>query len=83
MKEVIELVQTCYMCPEQYEGKLDTGEKVYVRYRWGHGRLDIDDNTISEINTPADPFKGYFDEGELEKLFNQANIKLDIDIIQK
>lgn len=36
---VIELRQTCLACPEQWEGTLDDGRVVYVRYR--HGRLTL------------------------------------------
>lgn len=33
---VVELRQTCLACPEQWEGHLEDGQVVYVRYRHGH-----------------------------------------------
>jgi len=33
--KVITLRRTCYACPAQWEGTLDTGEHIYVRFRWG------------------------------------------------
>lgn len=38
MKETLaitELVQTCGACPSQWEGTLDDGRVVYIRYRFG------------------------------------------------
>lgn len=32
-------VQTCFACPEQYEGELITGEYFYFRYRYGVASL--------------------------------------------
>lgn len=32
---VISLVQTCGACPSQWDGVLDDGRAIYVRYRWG------------------------------------------------
>lgn len=29
------LTQTCAECPSQWEGTLEDGRHVYVRYRWG------------------------------------------------
>ncbi len=33
------LTQTCSACPSQWEGTLEDGRMVYIRYRWGH--LDV------------------------------------------
>ena len=33
------LIQTCELCPSQWEGNLEDGRMVYVRYRWG--RLSV------------------------------------------
>lgn len=30
-----EIYKTCEACPSQWQGKLETGEYVYIRYRWG------------------------------------------------
>jgi len=33
--KVVELTKTCKACPAQWEGQLDDGRVIYVRYRWG------------------------------------------------
>lgn len=37
--KVVAVVQTCGMCPSQWEGIADDGREVYARYR--HGRLYV------------------------------------------
>lgn len=32
---VIEIEQTCFACPSQWEGYTDDDRSIYVRYRWG------------------------------------------------
>lgn len=39
MRKVIELKRTCESCPSQWEGKLDNGHTIYIRYR--HGFLNV------------------------------------------
>lgn len=34
--KVTTLTLTCGGCPTQWEGSLDTGECIYIRYRWGY-----------------------------------------------
>lgn len=36
MNKVIEIEQTCSACPAQWEGVLEDGRAIYIRYRWGH-----------------------------------------------
>ena len=48
MKRIIELRCTCAACPEQWEGKLETGESLYARERSGWMRVDLDEVTIHE-----------------------------------
>jgi hypothetical protein len=33
--KVVSLKLTCNACPSQWEGNLDDGRMIYVRYRWG------------------------------------------------
>lgn len=33
--KVAYLEQTCTACPSQWEGKMEDGRYVYIRYRWG------------------------------------------------
>lgn len=30
------LTQTCGACPSQWEGELEDGRMLYIRYRWGY-----------------------------------------------
>ena len=39
---IVELRRTCYLCPEQWEGKLDTGEAVFARERHDVWRVEVD-----------------------------------------
>ena len=33
-------------CPTQWEGETTNGEDVYIRYRWGFLRVDIDGEVV-------------------------------------
>jgi hypothetical protein len=33
--KIVELRHTCEACPAQWEGRLEDGRYLYVRYRWG------------------------------------------------
>ena len=37
------LTQTCGACPSQWEGKMENGAYIYIRYRYGWLSVDIDD----------------------------------------
>lgn len=43
MEKIIELEQTCPACPSQWEGKLEDGRSIYIRYRGGWLRYGIAD----------------------------------------
>lgn len=76
MKKVKELIQTCGACPEQYEGELESGEEIYIRCRWGHGYLKINDQTVAEVDY-NDGWSGTFKEGDVLKMFLDAGIYWD------
>jgi len=61
MKTVIKIKQTCYACPSQWEGMTDDGKDVYIRFRWGSLRLDIDGKTVAEMNVGDDDINGFID----------------------
>ena len=48
---ITKLIQTCGACPSQWYGKSidDNGieHEIYIRYRWGYLRLDVNDNTTA------------------------------------
>lgn len=41
------LEQTCFACPSQWEGELENGKFIYIRFRWGNLGYGIGD-TIGE-----------------------------------
>lgn len=43
------LTQTCTACPSQWDGKLTDGTPVYIRYRWGSLRVDLNPFTDEEL----------------------------------
>ncbi len=47
---IVELQQTCYACPSQWEGKLQDGTELYVRYRFGTLRVDLDGETVAHAH---------------------------------
>lgn len=80
MKTVTRLVMTCGACPEQYKGELDDGSEVYVRCRWGSGKLYINGELVARVEYDDD-WQGTFDDGDVEKLFTDAGIEIDMSII--
>jgi hypothetical protein len=40
------LRKTCNACPAQWEGKTDAHEDVYIRYRWGNLRVEINGRVV-------------------------------------
>lgn len=63
--------QTCWICPEQYEGTLTDGRFFYYRMRRGTARLGVG-STIDEAvencwdysEGHGDPLQGFFDPPE-------------------
>lgn len=87
IKYITEIVKTCSACPEQYEGTLNTGERFYLRCRFGVGELRVGsqeqfDNwtlvTVAEKNYgEGEEYKGEFEEGDIAELMAQAGIHYD------
>lgn len=46
---VKELTQTCSACPSQWEGTLDDGRMVYVRYRWGYLSVRVSPGEADDV----------------------------------
>ena len=36
MDRIVELTQTCYACPSQWEGTTSEGRYLYIRYQVSH-----------------------------------------------
>ncbi len=70
----IELVETCYVCPEQYDALYNGNIIGYLRLRHGYFRVDYPNcggDTIYEVNTVGD---GRFDN-EDERAFHLNKAK--------
>lgn len=73
LPRVVDVRQTCWACPAQWEGTLDDGRMFYVRYRWGYLSVrvspapttDIDDAVAGE-EIFGDSLGGEFD-GSMEE----------------
>jgi hypothetical protein len=46
MVEIADITCTCFACPSQWEGTTVDGEEIYIRYRWGSLRIDLDHETV-------------------------------------
>ena len=45
---ITKIIETCGACPAQWSARTDAGEYVYIRYRHGHLRIDVNDDTRLE-----------------------------------
>ena len=52
MIKIVNIKQTCYACPSQWEGLDEDGKEVYIRFRHGTLRLDINNETIFSFEHP-------------------------------
>ena len=80
MKKIIEAKKTCEALPEQYQGRLDTGEFFYIRMRFGKAEMRIGNQeqlekwelpTVALIDTNEE-FLVVFDDNLLNELLNEA-----------
>lgn len=61
--------QTCYGCPEQYEGQLLTGEFFYFRYRNGCASLYLSWYAVPYGPESADAYEGMSVGDNLQGIF--------------
>lgn len=47
--KISEIVQTCEACPSQWEGTLEDGRAIYIRYRWGGLSVRLSETPTDEI----------------------------------
>lgn len=66
--QLASLEMTCSACPSQWEGKLDDGREVYIRYRCGRLRV-----YVAPIGTSI------FDVLALENLIHEEHVGDDLD----
>ena len=71
MIKVVELKRTCWACPSQWEGKTDAGNDVYIRYRWGYLRVDLDGQEIFGKQIDESGWDGIMDYDKLKEIVKE------------
>jgi len=75
-------VETCSMCPEQYEVFKDDKQVAYIRVRWSYANCEVPDcggTVIHEINVDEGTMTGGFiDENQRDEFFNKV-----IEVLEK
>lgn len=87
---IVKAVLTCRACPSQWDAWTDTGQYLYLRYRWGRGTVetypspDVDEWAISDealIAEFEDPNE-FAGEIGLEEFCQRAGLVLDLTPIE-
>lgn len=73
---VKKITKTCEACPAQWEGETDTHERIYVRYRSGNFRVEINGRIIIR------KFLGE-DQNDEEVLTEYRKSGMSADLLQK
>lgn len=83
MSTLRSLTQTCIACPSQWDGVMQTGAEVYVRFRWG-----VLSMTINGVRTYEKQLSGSLDgfmtTEEMLQILNkyiEVDQNTDIDVI--
>lgn len=74
---VRQITKTCEACPAQWEGTTDTHEQIYVRYRSGNFRVDLNGRTIIQKFLGEDQ-----NDEEVLKHYREV-LKMDDELLQK
>lgn len=79
--KINDLTCTSDACPTQYEGFLDDGRMVYIRYRWGYLSIRVSlnstENVMVAVSSPeiygeqlGDCLDGHLDHERLIEILN-------------
>ncbi len=86
MPTIIEIKRTCIACPSQWEGKLDNGNTIYIRYRWGAFTIG-EGKTMDEavwnqnLHIPyGDEFDGFMSNKTMIELVYETEYNFTTDI---
>lgn len=77
-----ELTKTCIACPTQFEGITIDNKDVYMRYRNGTMRIDIDDETILRI-PHGNYLDGFCSLEDFIVIARNNNINIEVQINEK
>lgn len=67
-KQVVEIQMTTDACPAQWNGKLDTGDNLYIRYRFGRLTVRINDETFLEAVQKVNQMDGSMASSQMREL---------------
>ncbi len=73
------IVKTCDACPSQWSGKTVDGKAIYIRYRWGGFRAEIDNEVVMAAEADQEPFGGSMSD---ERMIEMAAEILDFSEAQ-
>ena len=76
MKE-IELIRTCYACPEQYDAFVDGEQVGYLRLRHGFFTVEYPDANGKLIYEAEPEGDGLFSDNEREYFLNKAKEEIN------
>lgn len=77
-RKLTSLTRTCFACPSQWEGELEDGSKVYIRYRWGRLGMGIGETLDHAIQGNdahysiqlGDDYDGWLSTEEMLRILN-------------
>ncbi len=88
MSLITQIRRTCIACPSQWEGKLNNGNHIYIRYRWGDFTIG-EGKTINEavnnqlIHVPyGDSLDGFMCNKTMVELIHETDYKFTKEIEQ-
>ena len=61
------IIKTCDACPAQWSGKTECGKYVYIRYRHGYFRAEIDEDVVTAADT-GDPLDGWMSDESMQEM---------------
>ncbi len=67
------LDQTYEGCPSQWEGTMENGDSIYIRYRWGGLSVDINGENIFNKSV-GDTLDGFI---ELDKVLELTGLEME------
>lgn len=76
--KVVEMTQTVMACPSAWEGKMEDGSELYVKYRYGNLRIVIDGDTVYEKQL-SDGMDGWLGQRQLIKIMNEQGFTVNED----
>ena len=85
---LVELTQTCSAAPSQWEGRLNDGRVVYIRYR--HGKLTVrigpEDASVSDVVSMEPWFVSVMDDTDesmidIQEVCDVTGLRMAPDIL--